>query len=259
MKKSIKYFAIAIVLITGIASAQDFERIWEKRMVAAGVSPDTIGIGLLIYKNPPILRVVAIREDLSYKVVHEYPVCAIDATPGQKLRLGDGKTFEGYYYVRKYNLGIYGARMRVEYPEPTNPTLSRVKDTLVGDIFIHGGCVSDDGSIAIGDGPAAELYWLLENHSQIGTRTLILPFEDDQEYYDRLDSMVGEPPSFKSLRFMRTLNACVLFREFPWVEKRGYGVNYYHAFSADEFAFIFHFLNDIARASHEDDEIPEVP
>jgi len=218
MKKSIKYFAIAIALITGVVSAQDFSAVWKTRFEAAGVSIDTGNIGLLIYKNPPVLRVVFIGHSFRFTLVHEYPICAIGGEYGQKMRAGDGKTPEGFYYT--YASSNKSPRFQI-FGVFENDEDALVKNTHWYGISIHSGCISRDGCIAISDSSFPELGWLLGE--RVSVPALILPFESDTAYYDRViaPSARSNPAEFRHLLFVRALNVIVMCEFFPITMERG--------------------------------------
>jgi len=128
---------------------------------------------------------------------------------GKRMRMGDGKTPEGFYYTyipdESTSIQIY----RV----PKGDTL--VKDALMSGIIIHSGCISSDGSIAIADSSFAELRWLLGKQGYVST--LILPFEDDGEYRDRaiVQSVRSNPAEFRHIWFVRALNIIAKGKWFP--------------------------------------------
>ena len=95
-----------------------------------------------------------------FELLHSYPVCALAGVLGPKRVQGDRQVPEGFYSIDLFNPeSAYHLSLRINYPNQRDRAASRVKHSLGGDIFIHGGCKSD-GCIAITDDAIQQLYWL---------------------------------------------------------------------------------------------------
>jgi murein L,D-transpeptidase YafK len=92
-----------------------------------------------------------------YRHITEYKICASSGDLGPKRREGDGQVPEGFYHVDRFNpASRFHLSLGLNYPNTSDRILG-VKNSLGGDIFIHGKCVTI-GCIPIEDEPIKELY-----------------------------------------------------------------------------------------------------
>jgi len=99
------------------------------------------------------------NKDKAFKLLLEYPVCALSGDLGPKRRQGDGQIPEGFYVIDRFNpVSNFHLSLGINYPNASDNMLGH-KGNLGGDIFIHGGCVTI-GCIPMTDDGIKELYVL---------------------------------------------------------------------------------------------------
>ncbi|TMA76466.1 MAG: hypothetical protein E6J72_16840 [Deltaproteobacteria bacterium] len=106
------------------------------------------------------LLVAGSGHDLTF--IRSYPIQGMSGTLGPKLRQGDGQVPEGIYRIIYLNPNsVAHLSLALDYPNDYDRTRAAEdgRDTLGGDIMIHGGSMSS-GCVAIGDEAAEELFVL---------------------------------------------------------------------------------------------------
>jgi murein L,D-transpeptidase YafK len=95
----------------------------------------------------------------TFQLLKTYPICALAGEVGPKRVRGDGQTPEGFYFIDSFNpASQYHLSLHVDYPNTSDRALGTAGN-LGGDIYIHGGCLTE-GCIAVTDAAIQELYWL---------------------------------------------------------------------------------------------------
>jgi murein L,D-transpeptidase YafK len=93
----------------------------------------------------------------TYRRITEYKICATSGELGPKRREGDRQVPEGFYSLDRFNpASRFHLSLGLNYPNRSDRILG-VKNSLGGNIFIHGKCVTI-GCIPIEDEPIKELY-----------------------------------------------------------------------------------------------------
>ena len=129
---------------------------------AAGIAYPPTRFVLVGFKHERELHLLASRPDGGLAFVRSYPILGASGTLGPKLRQGDLQVPEGVYTIVYVNPNSV-AHLSLALSYPNDYDLARAaedgRDTLGGDIMIHGGSVSH-GCLAIGDEAAEELFVL---------------------------------------------------------------------------------------------------
>jgi murein L,D-transpeptidase YafK len=136
---------------------------------ARGVSYPAAEIFLRVFKQERMIELWGrAANQRTFTLVKSYPICALSDV-GPKRRQGDGQTPEGFYYVDFLNPDSdYHLSLHVNYPNAADRLVGR-SGALGGDIFIHGGCLTE-GCIAVTDEAIKELYWLAVEARSVGQR-----------------------------------------------------------------------------------------
>ncbi len=129
---------------------------------AAGIAYPPQRFALLGLKLERELQLYAgdSRHDLTF--IRSYPIQGMSGTLGPKLREGDGQVPEGIYTVVYLNpTSIAHLSLALSYPNDYDRARAAEdgRDTLGGDIMIHGGSMSI-GCLAMGDEAAEDLFVL---------------------------------------------------------------------------------------------------
>jgi hypothetical protein len=129
---------------------------------AAGIEYPPQRFALLGFKLERQLHLLASGSGRDLTLIRSYPIQGMSGTLGPKLRQGDGQVPEGIYTIVYLNPNSV-AHLSLALSYPTDYDRARAaedgRDTLGGDIMIHGGSMST-GCLAIGDEAAEELFVL---------------------------------------------------------------------------------------------------
>ncbi|HEX6559116.1 MAG TPA: L,D-transpeptidase family protein [Longimicrobiales bacterium] len=107
-----------------------------------------------------------------FQLLRTYPICALAGVLGPNRTQGDGQVPEGFYSIDLFNpSSAYHLSMRINYPNQHDRAVSKQQHSLGGDIFIHGGCMSD-GCVAITDQAIRELYWIAVSARGMGQQSI---------------------------------------------------------------------------------------
>jgi hypothetical protein len=91
---------------------------------------------------------------------------------GPKRKQGDNQTPEGFYAISYFNpRSDFHLSLHIDYPNRRDRAAGADGVKLGGDIFIHGGCLSE-GCLAITDEGIRELYWLAVEARSVGQRRI---------------------------------------------------------------------------------------
>ena len=129
-------------------------------------------IFLRVFKHEQVVELWARPDSGSpFRLLKEYPICAVPGRLGPKQRAGDYQVPEGFYHIEAFNpQSEFYLSLRVNYPNGAD----RIRgDTaaLGGDIFIHGGCKTV-GCVPVQDDNMKEIYWLAVEARAAGQTTI---------------------------------------------------------------------------------------
>lgn len=144
------------------------------------ISSGNLEIFLRAHKFEEELEVwVKNKNNATYQLFKTIPFCTFSGTLGPKRQQGDGQIPEGIYFIDRFNpYSNFHLSMGINYPNNSDRKLG-VKNSLGGDIFIHGSCVSI-GCISITDPIISQLYLLAvwaKNNGQSKIPVHIFPFK----------------------------------------------------------------------------------
>jgi hypothetical protein len=129
---------------------------------AAGVAYPPQRFVLLGFKYERELHLLAAGSGRPLTFIRSYPIQGMSGTLGPKLREGDRQVPEGIYSIVYLNPNsIAHLSLALSYPNAYDRARAADdgRDTLGGDIMIHGGAMSS-GCLAIGDEAAEDLFVL---------------------------------------------------------------------------------------------------
>ena len=128
--------------------------------------------------------------DDHYQLIKDYKVCETSGTLGPKRRQGDAQIPEGFYHIDRFNPSSnFYLSLGINYPNKSDKILG-VKNSLGGDIFIHGSCVTI-GCLPITDSEIKELYVFCveaRNNGQQKIPVTIFPSELDETTFQELSA-----------------------------------------------------------------------
>lgn len=133
-----------------------------------------------IFKNSDELE-VWIKNEETYSLFKTYEICYYSGGLGTKTKQGDGKSPEGFYYTKPFQLNPYSnfhLSFNIGYPN----AYDKAKGYTGSAIMIHGNCVSI-GCYAMTDERINEIYTLLNSaytNGQPLVRIHIFPFRMTQ-------------------------------------------------------------------------------
>ncbi len=132
-----------------------------------GLTYPAAEVYLRVFKRERLIELWARSpQQETFTLVKEYAICALSDL-GPKRRQGDGQTPEGFYYVDFLNpRSEYHLSLHINYPNAADRRVGR-NGALGGDIFIHGGCLTE-GCLAVTDESVKELYWIAVEARSVG-------------------------------------------------------------------------------------------
>jgi len=143
-------------------------------------------IFIRIFKEEMVLEVWLISEG-NFKLFKMYPICTYGSGGlGPKMKQGDGKAPEGFYFVTPRNLNPvsdYHLSFNLGYPNSYDKYHGRTGSALM----VHGSCVSI-GCYAMTDSGIKEIYALTDlafRHGQPFFRVHVFPFRMSKENLDK--------------------------------------------------------------------------
>ena len=172
----------------------------------SGIRHPAAEIFVRVFKRDRELEVWVRPVDGSrFQLLKTYGICALAGKPGPKRSQGDAQVPEGFYNIDLFNpQSSYHLSMRVDYPNASDVAAGG-DAPLGGDIYIHGGCVSE-GCLAMTDEGIEDLYWLgIEAHAMGQTSIPIHIFParlTDAELRQMKDVFADQP---ELLKFWKTL------------------------------------------------------
>lgn len=139
-----------------------------------------------IFKSERILE-VWLKKSFGYTHFKSYPICTFGGKGlGPKLRQGDGKAPEGFYFVTPKQMNPFSRfylAFNLGYPNPYDRAHGRSGSALM----VHGNCVSI-GCFAMTDDLMEEIYTLADaalRNGQPYFRVHIFPFRMNQRNMHR--------------------------------------------------------------------------
>jgi hypothetical protein len=129
---------------------------------AAGVAYPPQRFVLVGFKLERELQLLAAGPGRTLTLIRSYPIQGMSGTLGPKLREGDRQVPEGIYTIVYLNPNsIAHLSLALGYPNAYDRARAAEdgRDTLGGDIMIHGGAMSS-GCLAIGDEASEDLFVL---------------------------------------------------------------------------------------------------
>ncbi len=130
-----------------------------------------------IFKQEEVLE-LWIKKDSQFQLFKSYKICTYGSEGlGPKLKEGDGKAPEGFYYVKNEQLNpnsLYHLSFNLGFPNKYDRAHGRTGSALM----VHGNCVSV-GCYAMTDNKIEEIYTLVHealNNGQNFFRVHIFPF-----------------------------------------------------------------------------------
>jgi murein L,D-transpeptidase YafK len=178
------------------------EKSVAKNIVEQGLSRDSLRIYLRAFKVEMEMEVWAKNcSDSTYKLIKNFPICAISGSVGPKRRSHDLQAPEGFYHISDLNpYSKYYLSMEVNYPNASD-SIRGVRGRLGNEIFIHGDCVSS-GCLAITNEKIKELFiYCIEayNSGQEQIDLTIYPARLTDTIYSKLTAKYGKDKDKLSL------------------------------------------------------------
>lgn len=157
---------------------------WEPLLEEAGRTYPPTSLTLISLKHEEKLEVWDSSNPDAPKLLATFDVLAKSGTLGPKRREHDRQIPEGVYKVPGLNPNsAYHLSIKVDYPNAWDREHANEKDknSLGGDIFIHGSNVSI-GCIAIGNPNIEKLFTLVADSGKKNVEIIIAPFDLRKEY-----------------------------------------------------------------------------
>ena len=165
-----------------------------------GITYPAAEIFMRIFKREKMLELWVREPDAeAFTLLKSYPVCALTGELGPKRTQGDRQTPEGFYEIDFFNpQSEYHLSLHVNYPNRSDRLLGST-GRLGGDIFIHGGCLTE-GCLAVTDDAIKELYWIAVEARAGGQQRIpvhIFPARLNEEEMRRLDTVFADEPELR--------------------------------------------------------------
>ena len=191
MKKlAIIFISVAIIVITVVADAQDIPSSDRSQAAISRVKPKLHGefssagfnwgapIFIRIFKKTKELE-IWLKDRNNFRLFKTYKICTYGwRSLGPKIRQGDGRAPEGFYYVlpRQMNpLSNFHLSFNLGYPN----AYDRIHDRTGSALMVHGSCVSI-GCYAMTDKGIEEIFAIADASLRNGQRFFrvhIFPFQ----------------------------------------------------------------------------------
>lgn len=137
-----------------------YRPIWQQVFKEKNMSWPPKDILIRSFKGSNEMEIWARDEGVdTYRLVQEFPVCAISGSLGPKRWEGDLQIPEGYYFISNFNpRSAYHLSLMLNYPNYSD-LIKGNKVKPGGDIYIHGGCVTV-GCLPMTDDGIKRIYTL---------------------------------------------------------------------------------------------------
>lgn len=145
---------------------------------------------------------VWVKKGNTFSLFKTYDICYYSGGLGTKTKQGDGKSPEGFYFVKPAQLNPYSSyhlAFNIGYPN----SYERQKGYTGSALMVHGECVSI-GCYAMGNKNIEEIYTLLQvalEHKQPFARIHIFPFRFTSKIMNN-----KKVKALKSYSFWKNLN-----------------------------------------------------
>ncbi len=163
---------------------EDIRRDLEMKLASKGFSwGDPIYVR--IFKKEARLEIYMQRENGEFDLFDTYDICRLRKKLGPKLKEGDRKSPEGFYYVLPSWMNPW-SRFRLAYNIGYPNRYDRMLDRTGSNLMVHGKCVSS-GCFAMRNG-IDEIYILADaalRNGQRFYRVHIFPFEMTEKNMNR--------------------------------------------------------------------------
>lgn len=194
-----------------LASRHNIKRLFHER----GISYPAAEIFMRIFKRERTLELwVRPAESRTFSLLKSYAICALAGDLGPKRRQGDNQTPEGFYAIGWFNpRSDFYLSLHLDYPNPRDRAAGLEGVSLGGDIYIHGGCLSE-GCLAVTDEGIKELYWLAVETRSAGQHRIpvhIFPARLDDADFEIMKRSFGTRPDL--VHFWTTLKPAYDFFE----------------------------------------------
>jgi hypothetical protein len=176
MSKDSANAAIAVALVQYGPSARARLRPFFD---AAQVPYPPARVVMLGLKQEKLLQIYAAGTNQNLRFLCACPILAASGSAGPKLREGDQQVPEGIYPVESLNpKSKFHLSLRLGYPNQFDRDQAQLdgRDTLGGDIMIHGGAASV-GCLAVGDQSAEDLFVLAADTGIDAVTVIISPVD----------------------------------------------------------------------------------
>jgi hypothetical protein len=186
-----------------LATRHNIKRLFHER----GVSYPAAELFMRIFKQERTLELwVRPRDSQTFTLLKSYAICALAGDLGPKRRQGDNQTPEGFYAIGWFNpRSDFYLSLHLDYPNRRDRAAGLEGVSLGGDIYIHGGCLSE-GCLAVTDDGIKELYWMAVEARSAGQHRIpvhIFPARLDDADYATLRRSFATQPELN--RFWATL------------------------------------------------------
>lgn len=134
-----------------------------------------------IFKQPKELE-VWVQKGKKYELFKTYKICTFSGGPGPKVKTGDRKSPEGFYFVKPNQLNPWSSfhlSFNIGYPN----AYDRAHGYTGSALMVHGSCVSI-GCYAMGDDNIEEIWTIITKAFEGGQhffRVHIFPFKMTKE------------------------------------------------------------------------------
>lgn len=144
---------------------------------------------IVVYKDMGTMEVhVKSKDELKYRPLVAYEICAFSGDLGPKRHEGDKQTPEGFYFLERFNArSSFYLSLKVNYPNASDLIKTDNPKSPGSAIMIHGNCVSI-GCMAMTDEFIKEIYLMAIYSASNGQQRIpvyIFPFEMTQQNMER--------------------------------------------------------------------------
>jgi hypothetical protein len=177
-----------------LATRHNIKRLFHER----GVSYPAAELFMRIFKRERTLELwVRPADSATFTLLKSYAICAMAGELGPKRRQGDNQTPEGFYAISWFNpRSEFHLSLHLDYPNRRDRSHGLEGVKLGGDIYVHGGCLSE-GCLAVTDDGIKELYWLAVEARAGGQHRIpvhIFPARLDDQDFEILKRSFGTRP-----------------------------------------------------------------
>lgn len=160
------------------------ETLLTERLKNLNLNLNNIHVLITAFKQEQELDLyVKSKNDVNYKKITTYAICASSGRLGPKRKQGDYQVPEGFYHIDRFNpASNYYLSLGINYPNQSDKIKSTAPN-LGGDIFIHGECVTI-GCLPMTNDKIKEIYIYAiqaKQNGQLKIPVYIFPFRFTKE------------------------------------------------------------------------------